>query len=160
MGRLRDGEWIAGAGGLGLVVALFLHWYSVPLPPVGAAGFPGIDALQASGWQAFSVTDVLLALLALVPLALVVLQATRTSPSIPVAFSVFATIAGGLATLLVLYRLVNQPGPNELVDVESGAWLALAAALAITAGGWRSMRVEGVPGAAIPPIEEQPAPAP
>ena len=38
--------------------------------------------------------DVVLALLALVPLGLVVTQATRRSPSIPVAFSVLATLAG------------------------------------------------------------------
>ena len=27
MGRLRDGEWIAGAGGVALLAAMFLHWY-------------------------------------------------------------------------------------------------------------------------------------
>ena len=78
-------------------------------------------------WQAFSVLDVVLALLALVPLALVVLQATRESPSLPVAFSVLTTVAGALATLLILYRILNQPGPNDRVEVELGAWIGLAA---------------------------------
>jgi carbon starvation protein CstA len=143
IGRLRDGEWIAGVGGLALLASLFLGWYS-----------------GASAWQAFSVLDVVLALLALVPLALVVLQATRESPSLPVAFSVLTTLAGALATLLILYRILNQPGPNDRVAVELGAWIGLAAAAIAAVGGWRSLREEEIPGLPLPPVEELPVPAP
>ena len=141
MSRLRDGDWIAGAGGLALLVTLFVPWYG-----------------DASAWAAFSILDVVLALLTLVPFALVGLQATRRSPALPVAFSVFTVLAGALATLLVLWRLVDQPGPNEVVSVRPGAWLGLLAAIAIAAGGWRSLRVEAMPGAASPPIEDLPVP--
>ena len=140
MRRLRDGELIAGAGGLALLASLFLGWYS-----------------GASAWEALSVVDVLLALLALVPLALVVVQATRASPSLPVAFSVFTVVAGMLATLLVLFRIVDKPAGGE---VELGAWVGLGAAVVTAAGGWRSMRVEEIPGAARPPVEDLPAPTP
>ena len=143
MSGLRGGEWIAGAGGVVLLAALFAGWYS-----------------GASAWQAFSVLDVVLALLALVPLALVVLQATRESPSLPIAFSVLTTVAGAFATLLILYRILNQPGPNDRVEVELGAWIGLAAAVMTTAGGWWSMRVEAVPGVRLPPVEDLPEPAP
>ena len=88
------------------------------------------------------------------------LQATRTAPSIPVAFSVLTVLAGALATLLVLIRLIDQPGPNELVGVEAGAWLGLVAAIVVTAGGWRSLRAEDIPGVPLPPVEQQPAPSP
>jgi hypothetical protein len=147
MGRLRDGEWIAGAGGVALLAAMFLHWY-------------GAGPFEVTAWQAFGVLDVVLALLALVPLGLVFTQATRTSPSIPVAFSVFTMLAGALAALLILYRIVNQPGPNDLVEVQAGAWLGFVAAGVIAAGGWRSLRVEPIPGAPLPPVEDLPAPAP
>ena len=147
MGRLRDGEWIAGAGGVALLAAMFLHWY-------------GAGPFELTAWQAFDVLDVVLALLALVPLGLVVTQATRRSPSIPVAFSVLSTLAGLLAALLILYRIVNQPGPNDLVEVQAGAWLGFVAAVVVAAGGWRSMRVEPIPGTPLPPIEDLPAPAP
>jgi RsiW-degrading membrane proteinase PrsW (M82 family) len=163
MGRLRDGEWIAGAGGLALLAAMFLHWYGVssePLDralPAGAITFAIIGA-EATAWQAFGVLDVVLALLALVPLALVFFQATRRSPAIPVAFSVLTALAGALAALLILYRIVNQPGPNDVVEVEAGAWLGLLAALVVSAGGWRSMRVEPIPGTPFPPVEDLPAP--
>jgi hypothetical protein len=147
MGRVRDGEWIAGAGGVALLAAMFLHWY-------------GAGPFEATAWQAFGVLDLVLALLALVPLGLVVTQATRSSPSIPVALSVLTALAGGLAGLLILYRIVNQPGPNDVVEVQAGAWLGFVAALVIAGGGWRSLRVEAIPGAPLPPVEDLPAPAP
>ena len=53
------------------------------------------------GRRAGAVVDVVLAALALVPIALAVLQATRRSPALPVAFSVLTVPAGALATLLV-----------------------------------------------------------
>ena len=129
MGRLRGGELIAGAGGVVLLAALFLGWYS-----------------GASAWQAFSVLDVVLALLALVPLALVALQATRESPSLPVTFSVLTAVAGALAALLILYRILNQPGPN---DARRGRARRLGRPRrrgVIAAGGWRSTARRGDPG--------------
>jgi hypothetical protein len=162
MGRLRDGDLIAGAGAVALLAAMFLHWYGaagIDVPP-GATGYAPLSGAEATAWQAFDVLDVILALLALVPLALVVMQMTRRSPAVPVALSVLTWVAGMLAALLILYRIVNQPGPNDLVDVQAGAWLGLLAALVIAGGGWRSTRVERIPGAAQPPIEDLPAPAP
>jgi carbon starvation protein CstA len=149
MRRLRDGDWLAGAGGIALITLLFAHWYGVS--PSGGT---------ESAWQAFAVLDVMLALLALVPLALVVLQATLDSPALPVAFSVFTTLAGALAVLLILYRIVDQPGANDAVDVEAAAWLGLAAAAIVAGGGARSLRVEAMPGVPLPPVEDLPAPAP
>jgi hypothetical protein len=156
MGRLRHGDLIAGAGGLALIASLFLHWYGLAIPE-GFTALAGVS-LAATGWQAFGVLDVVLALLALVPLALVVLQATRESPSVPVAFSVLCVPAGLLATLLILYRIVNQPGENALVEVRAGAWVGLLAAVVVTAGGWRSLRDESIPHAPLPPVEQRPTP--
>jgi hypothetical protein len=150
MRRLRDGEWIAGAGAVALLASLFLHWY----------GFSDGRGGEATAWQALAVLDVLLALLALVPLGLVYLQATRESPSLPVAFSVCTLLAGLVATLLILYRMAAQPGPNDVVGLEAGAFLALAAAVVVTAGGWRSLRTETIPNRPLPPVQDLPAPAP
>jgi hypothetical protein len=157
MRRLRDGEWIAGAAGVALIASLSLHWYgfeSANLVPLGGGG------AEATAWQAFGVLDVVLVVLALFPLALVVLQASRESPAIPVAFSVFSLLAGLLAALLILVRIVDQPGDNALVGVEPGAWLGLAAALVIAGGAYRSLRVEPIPGARLPAVREMPAPSP
>jgi glycerol-3-phosphate acyltransferase PlsY len=150
MRRLRDGEWIAGAGAVALLASLFLHWY----------GFSGGRGGEATAWQALALLDVFLALLALVPLALVYLQATRESPSLPVVLSVFTLLAGLLATLLILYRMVAPPGPDDLVGLEAGAFLGLAAAVVVTAGGWRSLRAEPIRNRPLPPVQDLPAPAP
>ena len=141
MRRLRDGEWLAGAGGVALLASLFLDWYG-----------------DRTAWQALAVIDVVLALLALVPLALVAAQATRRSPAVPVALSVLTAPAGALAAALIAFRLIDLPGPAA--QVHGGAWLALGASLLVAVGGWRSMRAEQIPGVALPPVRALPAPPP
>jgi hypothetical protein len=116
-------------------------------------------ARRASAWQAFSVLDVVLALLRSCRWRSSSSR-RRRSPSLPVAFSVFSVVAGAVAALLILYRIANLPGPNHAVDVQVGAWLGLAAAVLVAAGGWRSLRVEPVRGVPVPPVENLPAPAP
>jgi hypothetical protein len=130
--RLRAGEWLAAAGGAGLLVALALPWYG------GQTGF-----------ESLAVIDVLLVLLALLAIALAVLQVTQDAPALPVGAGVLTVTFGAIGVLLVLYRLVDAPGPG---DVRPGAWLGLAAALAVTAGGWLSMAAEHVRG--LPPGPE------
>ena len=156
MGRLRPADLVAGAGGLALVAAMFLHWYGLAAE-VLATGGPA-RAIELTAWQAFDVLDIVLTALALVPVALVLAQATRESPALPVLLSVLTIVAGGLAALLILYRIVNQPGPNAALDVEPGAWLGLLAAVIVTAGGWWSTRDERMPGTAPRPVEHMPTP--
>ena len=158
MGRLRPADLVAGAGGLALLAAMFLHWYALSVE-VLATGGPS-RPIEFTAWQSFSVLDVVLAALALVPLALVVTQATRESPALPVLFSVLTMCAGALAALLILYRIANQPGPNAAIEVQAGAWLGLLAAVIVAAGGWRSIRDERMPGNAPRPVEHMPAPTP
>jgi hypothetical protein len=138
--RLRAAEWLAFAGGVLLIVSLFLPWYG-----------------DVSGLEALSVIDILLVLVAAVAIALAVLQATQTIQALPVAFGVLTVTTGTLGVLLVLFRLIDSPG--EVGGVASGAWLGLAAAVALTVGGWRSLANEHVPH--LPPGPEpelRPAP--
>ena len=134
--RLRAGEWLALLAGGALVVSLFLPWYE------------GDDG-DVSGFEAFTVIDVLLVLVAGVAATLAVLQATQTSPTLPVAFGVLTVTAGVLGTLLALFRLIDSPSAG---DVAAGAWLGLAAVVAVTVGGWLSIKNEHVRG--LPPGPE------
>jgi hypothetical protein len=137
--RLRAGEWLALAAGVTMIVSLFMPWYG-----------------EDSGFAAMSVIDILLALVAAVGIALAVLQATRTSPTLPVSFGVLTVVVGALGTLLTLFRLIDAPGAE---GVSWGAWLGFVAVVALTTGGWLSLANEHVkhlpPG---PEPELRPAP--
>lgn len=140
--RLRIGEWLAVAGGIALIVSLLLPWY---------------DSL--TGYEAMSVIDILLTLVALLAIWLGVAQVTQEVPSKPVAAGVMSVVFGALAVLLVAFRLIDAPADG--LEVRPAAWLGLAAALAITVGGWRSLAAEYVRG--LPPDLEpelRPTPAP
>jgi hypothetical protein len=115
------------------------------------AGLAGV-VLVASGWSGPPVPAVLLCLAALPALALPVAQATARSPAVPVALGVLTSAAGIVAVPLALVRLLLRPG--------AGAWLGLAAALGVLAGGWLSMRAELVPGEVPPRVPRRPAPPP
>jgi hypothetical protein len=161
--RLRPADLVAGGGGLVLLIALFLPWYGVTVKTPSRPGSAKITTFVAgpphvTAWQAFSVTDVLLALAALLAIGLVAVTATASGPAKPVAFTVMSGVASLLAVLLIAYRLLNQPGPNDLVEVRGGAWLGFAAALVMLAGSWAAMRDERTPGAAPPEIPRRPAP--
>ena len=102
--------------------------------------------------------DLLLALLAFLAIALAVLQATQDSPAMPVGAGVLTATLGKVGALLVLFRIVFEPESSAL-EVEIGAWIALAATVAITAGGWLSLMNEHVRG--LPPdIEPELRPTP
>jgi hypothetical protein len=149
---LRSGDWLAAAGGAVLLIALFLPWYTV------APGQGTVSSRQLTGWQAFSVIDILLALAALVGLALAATTAVRRTPALPVALGVLGTPIGTLAAILVLVRIVDQPGPNEILDVAAGAWLAFAGALLLVAGSWISIADERNRGVAEVAAEVRPTP--
>jgi hypothetical protein len=139
--RLRQGDLVAGIGGVALLATMFLSWYSAG----GSATFQGQDievSLDFNAWQAFSVTDLILALTALSGIALAVLTASRRSPALPVAASVITSTLGALATLLVFYRILNQPGPNEFLEVKLGAFLGFLSVLAVAVGGYLAVRDE------------------
>jgi hypothetical protein len=144
--RLRSGELIVGVSAVLLFIFMFLSWYGSP----GSFGLPNVSY---DAWDAFSVIDLFLLLTVIVALALVVTQATRRSPAIPVSLSVITTTLAGLSVLLILFRMIDPPG---IVDVPAGLdahldrtldigiYLGLAASLGILYGGYRSMRVEGL----------------
>ena len=140
--RLRLGEWVAAAGGVLMIVSLFLPWYA-----------------GASGYEALTVIDVLLTAIALLALALPVLQATRDSPALPVGAGVLTVAWGIVAIVLVVFRLIDAPFDGA--GVRAGAWLGLLAAAAIEAGGWRSLDseyVDGLPPDPEPELRATPAP--
>ena len=150
MRRVRIGEIVAGVAGAVLLLSLFLEWYTVR----GRA-----EGLTA--WSAFSFVDLLVCLVALLGIALAVSQVVGRGPALPVAIGVITATLGLAATLLVLYRILNQPGPNDAIGVGAGAWVGLAACLGVFLGAWLSLSDERPrPADPVPPVpERRPTPA-
>jgi hypothetical protein len=123
--RLRVGEWIVGASGLLLLIALFLPWYGDP---------------SSTAWEAFTILDLILALLALAAISVPIVTATHRVPAVPLALESLTALFGLLGVLLVLIRVLNLPGDADGRDI--GLWLGLVATLGIPAGGLIAMRDE------------------
>lgn len=152
---------LTGAGAV--VLSLWLTWYTIRIPdelrsvvdaqarqlPQGLGDFArGILAalpskIDATGWQAFEGADVALALLA-GAVALSVL--TVVDPRAVLAAA--ALIAG-----LVLVHVFDQPGPNQLVSVGVGSWVALAGAAAIALSARPDGQTKPLGDAWSPPAE-------
>jgi hypothetical protein len=146
-GRLRRGEWLAGAGGLLLFLALFFFkWYGA------SASLGGLTfSDSANGWHSHTALRWFVLLTILAALALVVVTATQQTPAMPSTIAPVTTAIAFLTTLLLAYRVViDEPGPNGLVEVRVGAWIGLLAAALVTYGGFLSMRTEGGPLVDVP----------
>jgi hypothetical protein len=160
MRRLRAPEWIVAVSGAALLVSLFVPWYSTADVAAGAGWtrYAPLGTASLSGWESLGVIDVILALIALSAIALLVVTATQSVPAVPIALDAVVALAGIVATVLVLVRVLWIPDGAD--GREWGLWLALAAALGIAAGAWLAMRDERLPTAAQPEIEARPAPRP
>jgi len=158
LARLRAGELLAGAAGLLLVLSLFLDWFSTS-EEAAVAEAEAVE-LKASAWTQFAVTDILFLLVGLAGIGLAVVTVARRAPALPVAAAVITTAVGILAVLLWLYRVsLNEPGPNELVEIDPGAWIGLLAIVGVAAGGWLTMADERTR-ATPPPTDVEVRPAP
>jgi hypothetical protein len=147
LSRLRGGELIAAAAGIVLLVALlFLNWYGVGASfetPIG--NFSASADIGAWDHQGFLGTLANLVILAagIVAVGLGLLTAMSRTVALPVAASALTAGLGIGAVMMVIGRMLFQPGVNEAVDLKFGIWLALIGAVGVAYGGWQSMQEEG-----------------
>jgi hypothetical protein len=145
--KLGVGEIVAGISGLALFVFMFLPWYGVD--SVGGFGVSGADA---SAWEAFSFIDILLFVVAVVVVGLVIVQMAESTPDMPAPPAQIIMVAGVVALVLILFRLIFTPGFDvEGLDIDVdlgrkiGIFLGLIAAAGIAYGGWRATQEQPTP---------------
>lgn len=112
--RIEAGPLLVGLGAILLLVSVFLDWYT-----------PRVTA-----WDAFELLD-----LALVALALAALAAAVgiLLPDSPVVERHWLPVIVALAAVIVGSQILDPP-PGVDGDPDTGAWLALGAALVLCAG--------------------------
>ncbi len=141
LSRLRSGEALALAGAVALAVLLAFDWFFLSTPDARVGQHE--SGIRSLGWFA----ELLLVVAILLALALAFFTVTQRASAMPVTLGVLTTLFGFLAVVAIAVRLVAQPGlgvdaGNADVEIELPAWLGLLAALAILAGGWRTMADE------------------
>jgi hypothetical protein len=155
LSRLRRGEWIAGGSALLLLAIVFvLKWYGLKGGLAPAASQLGV-ATSVNGWNGLTHLRWLMLLTIAASLGLAYLQAARRAPALPVAMSVIVTTLALLTVLGLIYRvLINEPGPDSVVDQKLGAYVGLACAIGILYGAFASTREEGIAQRDAVPVEE------
>ncbi|HEX6153579.1 MAG TPA: hypothetical protein VFZ19_08670 [Solirubrobacterales bacterium] len=144
MDRLSTGEKIAGGSAVLLFIFMFFDWFTVDIDGEGLFSV----SVGGNAWEAFSWIDLFLMLTIIVVVALVVIRLTDALIEPPVSLNAVVAVLGGIAVLLILYRIIDPPGDTgglEGVDISPalGAFLGLIASVGIAYGGYRSMQEEG-----------------
>lgn len=157
MPRLRAGEAIALAAAILLFILMFFDWYGAKAT-TSAETLGGVVTGTGGGsaWDTLEVIPLflMLAIVVTVGAAILRLSGSEWKPAIPPSAAV--CVLGILAAVLVLIRIISPPGPegafSELAfesTLKLPIFLALAAALGIAYGGWRTMGEEGATFASI-----------
>ena len=154
MGNIRPGQRIAAIAGVVLFIVMWFSWYGVDLDKVtggSAVKNLGIDT-TANAWQSFSWIDLLMLITALVAVGAAAAAASGRMRADSLSPTAGLTAGlGALTVLAILYRLINEPGPDALLNIKIGAWLGLISAAVLTYGGFRAMGEEASLDPAPPP---------
>lgn len=148
---------LAGLGSLCLIASTWMTWYAFTFPQsvldevdsfagqlgplLGGLARQGASALRAAGpiglnaHQVFHAIDVELVLLGVLALVVVLSSLTRARPLLAGGDAGAVALLGSIACALVLYRMLKPPGPAGLLSLRAGAWIALASAATVLAGG-------------------------
>jgi drug/metabolite transporter (DMT)-like permease len=144
--RLRPADWVAFVAALALLFATAADWYSTEggrqarefeqgAPARGEGAELADDAAAAAegeernAWQEDGAVDraILVALLGTAALAILAAfaRAAGRPPGDGIGLTAWAGTAAALTALLVLYRVIQEPGFDEVNTVQYGAPLAL-----------------------------------
>lgn len=147
--KLSTGEKVSAVSAVLLFVFMFFDWFGVKVS--GVPGFSG-DVTSSGGgsaWDALDMIPIVLMLAIVVALGVAVVRLTDADLEPPVSINAIVAALGGLAVLLILYRIVSPPdfgsfgGVTVDATLKFGIFLGLIAAAGIAYGGYSAMREEG-----------------
>jgi hypothetical protein len=153
--RLRFGDWVMGIGGVAVLAVMFMDWYEPAQKNFLVLCDQRRDECRldllingASAWQAFTVTDVIVALAGAMATAAFVLALTQPTPAVPLAVASLTALLAILVLALVTVRVIVPPDLTVLPGIDTaratGAWLGLVATAVLAGGALASIRDERV----------------
>lgn len=147
--KLSMGEKISAASGILLFVFMFFDWFGAEVS--GVPGYSGtIAEAGGSAWDALDVIPIFLMLAVLAAVGVAVIRLTDADVEPPISLNTIVAVLGGLAVVLILYRIVDPPGGGSYggISVDTtlkvGIFLGLLSAAGIAYGGYSAMREEGI----------------
>jgi len=149
--KLSTGEKIAAVSAVLLFIFMFFDWFGVEVS--GVPGFTGeVGGGDGNAWDWLDVIPIFLMLAIVAAIGVAVIRLTDADLEPPVSLNAIVSALGALAALLILYRIVDQPGPGgeefggvEVdVTLKVGIFLAFASAVGIAYGAYSAMREEGM----------------
>jgi hypothetical protein len=121
-----------------LAVTMFLPWFGKVNP--FCTPFPGYSCgRNFDAWRAFGFTDLVLIAAAIAGVTMAVLAGANSKTDALITSASMTVPVALLATLLVLYRVLEPIGK---LDTRYGLFLGLGASAAVTYGSWRAVRNE------------------
>jgi hypothetical protein len=157
--RLRTGHVAALAGAVVTAAALWLPWYEIQLGALArgalgaetqklpnglgelARGLASIlpETISGTGWETLGGADAALIVGAVLVAALVLAAGGAFGPGVQVDGATAGRIIGVLGvagTIIVVQHALSRPGPDEIVTLRAGVWVALAGTLITAFAGF------------------------
>ena len=134
--RLTQGEKIAGASGVGLILIMFIFkWFGLEFS--GSLGGVGVEGELGSrnAWGSYGFIDIVLFITVAAAVGLALISAVVAG-------------LGILSVVLIVDSIISPPDFGaDVAGVDGtrkiGVWLGLIAAIGVAYGGWRAMQEEG-----------------
>lgn len=145
--KTTTGRLIAAIGGIVLIVSLFLTWYTFKAS-ASVGGYSSSSSTGGSAWDVFGLIDLILLVVGVLAILPAAFDIFDLEIELPVDMAFVALGAGGLGVVMIVYRVLDKPGPDVEVNVPGfessvgigiGLILGLAACIAVAVGGFRQM---------------------
>ncbi len=149
IGRLSNGERIAGVSAILLFILMFFHWFGVQAVNTSNLLF-AIQSTEPgrSAWEALDYIPIVLLATIVVTLAVLAMRVTDAVQRPRIPLNAVVMILGIASVLLILYRIADPPvfSVETTITMEGAAqlpiFLALFAAAGIACGGCLAVREE------------------
>ena len=150
--RLSLAEWLLGVSALVLLIDLFaVTWFAYP-PQFHATMAMLGQRGSANGWQSFEAIGPLTVVVCVSAVAIWMATAMRHSPAVPVVIATLLLPVSFVQAVLVAIRVLLSPpsvhlataGGANVIETRAGAYIGLAASVALFVGVYRSLRRDAV----------------